>query len=537
MSTAKYDGDESGSTTRRCVRSPVGLFAVAVLLISGCDAVLGIESPIRGARDGGPQGGLSEAGRGSDGGIEAEAADSGSEDPPTAGPAEPECEDGALRCDDSTSGNRSKCQDGEWTDHKPCGAREQCDSQDDALCKELPVEGDRCDEPGSFKCPGVAKPERRRCDEDDLVWVDDDPCASGLACDRTDGTCLPIVPACAGRMPGDFVCDGSTRHTCGQDLTASVEVECASAAHCQQSTGPTCALCTEGEFRCVGRRLQACNAARDGWTLMEACDNEALCNAEAGDCTAATCTEGQYRCSGNRLEECNANRTGWDLVADCEDGLCDQAHGQCDLCSASHCDGNTRMICAPDRQTLESRPCEAPTGVCTGTAQCVECAAASDCTGGTICAPRTCGRNNHCEMSIGEPGTPCGGGFVCDMAGGCVDWSLDQLIPQTGQEDAIVTIRAKPGRFIHDPTLANGAQATGTSVELHENDRIVAVPPEEVLVRTPVDPTAPQQIRIRMPERADGWAATELVSVIVTYTPAADPSMGSIGALEFRYMP
>jgi hypothetical protein len=531
MSTAKYDGDENGYATCRYARLRFGLLPVAVLLISGCDVVLGIDAPVRGPGQTGP--GLGEAGNGADGGIEGEAGASGS-DAPTI-PPEPACEDGVLRCDDSTSGNRSKCTDGEWAEYDACGVKEQCDSQADAACTALPVEGEPCDDPGTYKCTGVAKPERRICDEDDMVWVDGDPCASGEACDRTDGECLPIVAACAGRMPGDFVCDGLTRHACGQDLTASVPAECMSAAHCQQSKGATCALCTQGEFRCEGAILQTCNAAGDGWTMTRDCREEPLCNAEAGDCTTATCTEGQYRCSGNQLLLCNAEHTGWDMVRECLDGLCDQANGQCDVCSASHCDENMRMLCSADRQTLEPAAC-AEDLVCTGEAECVECAGPTDCPGvASVCGAPICNRNHECGMNImGEPGAACGGGNVCDLEGGCADWSLDQLTPDSGPELQSVTIRAKADRIIHAPGLMDGAQAMGTSVEVRENGVVVELPGMDVVAATPAEGTMnQQQIRITMPMRHVRWVATERVSIVVRYTPPV--GRGTIGALEFTY--
>jgi hypothetical protein len=67
--------------------------------------------------------------------------------------------------------------------------------------------------------------------------------------------------------------------------------------------------------RCVGARLETCNAELTGFSLLAACASEALCVPIGGgasfDCAEPACSAGQTQCSGSQLATCTADQTAF----------------------------------------------------------------------------------------------------------------------------------------------------------------------------------------------------------------------------------
>lgn len=276
--------------------------------------------------------------------------------------------------------------------------------------------GEPCSEPDAIRCDGVASAERSRCDK--TSWLTTTACENGEVCDRRDGSCKPVAAACVGAAPGDVVCSGAERHTCGPDLVSSEVQVCIDAAHCQAGTGSSCATCIDGEHQCAGESLRECNATHDGWTEIMSCASVELCNAPAGQCTAAVCVAEQHRCVGDALQICNPAQSGFAPADTCGAGLCDAPGGQCDVCNANSCvNRTTRAVCSRDGQTRTNQVCASATPVCVNQGSCVECAAPSDCDA-AACTVATCGANK-CGSRNENAGTPCGNNGVCNGAGVC----------------------------------------------------------------------------------------------------------------------
>lgn len=283
-----------------------------------------------------------------------------------------------------------------------------------------------CSEPDAIRCDDSAAAERSRCDATSERWLATTACENGEVCDRRDASCKPVVAACVGAAPGDVVCSGSDRHTCGPDLVSSEVQTCADAAHCQAAAGSSCATCIDGEHSCDGVSLRVCNATHDGWGEVMTCASSALCNAAAGQCTSAVCVEDQHRCVGDQLQVCNSTQTDFVPEEACDSGLCDATGGQCDVCNANSCvNRTTRVVCSRDGQTRTKQSCPTGTPVCVNQGACVECSAPSDCTAAP-CTFATCSAN-RCGSRNQPAGTACGTNGVCNGAGTCGECRPDAL--------------------------------------------------------------------------------------------------------------
>lgn len=247
-------------------------------------------------------------------------------------------------------------------------------------------------------------------------------CSGGQLCDRTDTQCKAPVPACIGQAPGTVVCDGSERHVCGPDLVSSEVEYCASAQLCALGTGPSCALCLDGEYRCVGAELQRCADDHQSFEFQQDCATAALCNATAGACTSQVCVPGQHRCDGDRLEQCDPGGSQFLLVQTCSSGLCDAQGEQCDVCvpSVVECAGNTSVrTCSSDGQSWNVESCQSGTPWCTGAGVCVQCRNSVDCPASTNpCEVALC-ESNQCGVEV-TTGATCGGFMHCDAGGACI---------------------------------------------------------------------------------------------------------------------
>lgn len=145
-------------------------------------------------------------------------------------------------------------------------------------------QGAPCTAEGQLACEGHAQRYVVQCDEG--RWVARAPCAEDERCDTrlgaSAGSCLPLVPECAGKSAGAVVCAGLERSSCGVDLvTSSPLLPCA--YRC--SAGSCKGECHPGASECVGDGgLRRCTAGAL-WSPVEACPSSAP-RCEDGACTA-----------------------------------------------------------------------------------------------------------------------------------------------------------------------------------------------------------------------------------------------------------
>ncbi len=225
------------------------------------------------------------------------------------GCAAPVCEAGARRCVEE---RLERCNEGRTAFElvEPC--------TNAALC-ELSLERGSavCESPSCAPGEQLCRAETLTvCNEDRTGFDDVETCGSAVLCDPDSPSCRP--PACE---VGARRCNGAQIETCNLDRTAFVvagDAPCASASLCVESPGGAAACappaCQPNELRCQGARLETCNAARTGFTLLEACASEALCVEVRGpsfDCAAPTCSAGESECRGRNLRVCTADLTAF----------------------------------------------------------------------------------------------------------------------------------------------------------------------------------------------------------------------------------
>jgi len=100
--------------------------------------------------------------------------------------------------------------------------------------------GTSCPTLGDLDCDGQMVRQTLVCGTG-YLWNASSNCPLGQLCDSspgdTHGTCLPVLPECAGHAAQDPVCIGGERRACGPDLVNSTLIE-----PCQNPTGE-CARC------------------------------------------------------------------------------------------------------------------------------------------------------------------------------------------------------------------------------------------------------------------------------------------------------
>lgn len=81
----------------------------------------------------------------------------------------------------------------------------------------------------------------------DGKWVAALQCGTNERCDtlpgQTQGTCRPMLALCAGKNPGDVVCDAYTRRMCGAALVRFDPFPCPEHAHCDAVQGAVSCAC------------------------------------------------------------------------------------------------------------------------------------------------------------------------------------------------------------------------------------------------------------------------------------------------------
>jgi hypothetical protein len=189
-------------------------------------------------------------------------------------------------------------------------------------------------EVGRSRCQGAVL---QNCALDGSGWRSVERCASPALCLAQQGERSRCVePAC---LPG-LTCDGEVLRQCNADATAYEPLDvCFSAAHCDPSRG-ACQLapCAVGEISCNGNVVQRCNDSPSGHDELLSCATAAICDdlvlARCGAdragcdmagaaCPAPICTTGQLRCDGTRLEACSAGQNAWEFLDECPSaGIC-----------------------------------------------------------------------------------------------------------------------------------------------------------------------------------------------------------------------
>lgn len=159
------------------------------------------------------------------------------------------------------------------------------------------------------------------------------------------------------------------------------------------------------------------------------------------------CSDGEFRCVGDKLETCNAELSGFQPVATCKAGMCDAAGKQCDNCTPGNGSCNATgagfTACDSTGQNEETVTCAAPKPYCAALAKgpaCTECKTAADCPPSTNeCQVSSCSAEGACGLSPVTKDAPCGAtgaGGKCDGAGACVycqpgDKRCTGLVPES----------------------------------------------------------------------------------------------------------
>ncbi len=248
-------------------------------------------------------------------------------------------------------------------------AGEEVDARDAAPPSVTGVLGEACSPSGALSCNGHAQKLQLLCS--DGKWIANGVCPGQQVCDPrpgpTQGSCQDPPAYCAGKSPGEAVCEGVIRHVCGPELLDATSATCASDALCRAGTGEKCAKCLDGQRACAGEKLQKCASDHLSFVDEAACASAALCRATEGVCLTPSCGAGEYRCDYNDLVKCNADRTGLELVEKCGAGLCDAATKSCLACitGAKDCVGATPRTCDASGHWTSLAACTGATPVCT----------------------------------------------------------------------------------------------------------------------------------------------------------------------------
>ncbi len=336
-----------------------------------------------------------------------------------------------------------------------------------------PTLGGPCSPEGAVACNGHASSVLMKCV--DSVWSSNKTCPTGQLCDTSapSAVCAPVVPACQGKKPGESVCDGVDRVTCGADLVTSTKITCASASLCQKGTGDKCAVCDDNEHVCSGAKLRVCKADHSGFDDKQDCATVAECNPDAGACTTKTCIAGAYKCAGDELQRCKADETGYEKQSSCAPGMCNQSLGQCNTCTpgAESCsDQATRAVCGVDGKSLTKTACGPAAPFCIGQGQCVQCQAAADCGVDSACQTFACDagsckqNNKPSGTALDDPKPNDCSSLACDGKGAAVPIFQPGDLP-TDDGNACTRPACGPGgpAFVNEPdgtTCNNGGTCT-----------------------------------------------------------------------------
>jgi hypothetical protein len=254
-----------------------------------------------------------------------------------------------------------------WQVEKRCDANAPCDTR--SGCQPAQCRANE------YRCTGDLL---ERCNVERTGWIPVETCATEALCDVAAKRC--DKPVCA---PGESRCaptgqlqrcnperDGySTQSDCA--VLANLAPGVDASAACDPSAAGRClavASCENGALRCNGAELERCRD--NAFHPFARCSTPAQCDAVNGGCIAPVCEPGEYRCvtpgapptpvedtgqrRGATLEVCNDAGTAFQTVRACAPlELCDDAHGQCDICDAARplaCSGTALEVCTADGQ-------------------------------------------------------------------------------------------------------------------------------------------------------------------------------------------
>lgn len=224
--------------------------------------------------------------------------------------------------------------------------------------------------PGTHRCDPAAPQRLQVCDPlTSTGWVTVLTCESAEACLADVGHCLLCTP-------GEHRCNGWKLEECNQAGTAWVGlIECDSPEKCD-SRSVQCSECVSGEAYCSGAMLLACNVNRDGYEATE-CETADQCNVASMSCR--NCFPGEVQCNLEELVRCSDDAT-WQLVENCGtaarcetsmDRILDDPNAAVECLVDAGCepgtfacsehDGRTLLGCPPDGSGFtELRVCSTP---------------------------------------------------------------------------------------------------------------------------------------------------------------------------------
>jgi hypothetical protein len=167
------------------------------------------------------------------------------------------------------------------------------------------------------------------------AWAAGPQCAATERCDTapgaTQGTCLPMLNLCSGKLPNDVICDAYTRRKCGNDLVRFEAFDCQEHAHCEATQGAVTCACdlnykADGAGACVPNvvcPLAACSPG--GQCVTGETDYSCVCDVEfegtgtkdcvaVGRCAQATVCNADYVCRSKDLSYvCRGQFADWPM--------------------------------------------------------------------------------------------------------------------------------------------------------------------------------------------------------------------------------
>lgn len=271
-----------------------------------------------------------------------------------------------------------------WIDSRDCTSNQICSAEGgEPAC----VCDNHCDSEGASQCDGDIVQTCISDGDGCLFWGDVRDCSDdGFACviqgdDASCETCSDqCMPAGSSRCqdstiqicsPGGSGClvwtDGTN---CGDD--GEVCEESGGVAVCVRGCDDECEV--EDDTQCDGETIEVCSLDIDGcryWVEQTDCaeetpplfcddtDEPALCAAE---CVNHCTTEGVAQCDDDVIESCEMQGSGcldWEALEDCsvtadycdadgEDAICLTCENDCEVSSATQCNGNVAEACTSD---------------------------------------------------------------------------------------------------------------------------------------------------------------------------------------------
>jgi hypothetical protein len=169
--------------------------------------------------------------------------------------------------------------------------------------------GNSCTRSDARACTDVGSRSRVQCKDE--IWTTLADCAQDKVCDLGTGECIGVPKPCAGKEPGEKVCDGERVASCSGDLTElETPEDCPENSRCSTDSGMPECTCDAGYAK----------------------DDEGSCQ-NVDDCPEDACTPGGKCVDG--LE---------DYSCECDEGYSGSGEKSCkdiDDCADNPCGDNT----------------------------------------------------------------------------------------------------------------------------------------------------------------------------------------------------